>query len=70
LPPLPAFAGFGVGDNRSTVTFSGTGLLAAGQGGGPGDKLLKVNQEQKRSLENIDKNIKKVADREAILMTA
>lgn len=54
LAPIP---GFDFGGEKPTVTFSGTGLLAAGQGGGPMRELIKVAQEQNRKLGDIAKGI-------------
>lgn len=61
-------SGFDLGGEKSTVTFSGAGLLAAGQGGGPGQQLVKIGKEHNQKLGVIHQDLIRLADKPALVM--
>jgi hypothetical protein len=50
----------------ATVTFSGAGLLAAAQGGGTADAMLRVAKEHKKATDETNKKLDTMLEKPAV----
>lgn len=67
VPGFPGFGGLDLGGEKPTVTFSGAGLLAAGQGGGgPVQRIAKAAEKHNEKLDVIHKDLIKLADKKVV----